>query len=179
MGLLGPFISSCNFINTKRKGALSYSLAMAFEEAFKSREGHHALPSYISEWRPVNISLISLKLETHGRNFQTIIHSPAWMELLRILRGGESSSGRATNSLHWDLLSMTVSQIKPTLKPSNTYLLSVNSRRTQDSSLNSPDEVQNWMQLHRPNVNDDRDCGNLEFLCTLNTQSPERMQYLL
>ena len=36
-----------------------------------------------------------------------------------------------------------------------------------------------WMQLHRPDVTDDRECGNLEFLCTLNTPSPERMRYLL
>ena len=35
------------------------------------------------------------------------------------------------------------------------------------------------MQLHRPNATDDRECGNLEFLCTLNTSSPERMRYLL
>ena len=35
------------------------------------------------------------------------------------------------------------------------------------------------MQLHRPEATDDRECGNLEFLCTLNTPSPERMRYLL
>ena len=35
------------------------------------------------------------------------------------------------------------------------------------------------MQLHRPDATDDRECGNLEFLCTLNTSSPERMRYLL
>ena len=70
---------------------------------------------------------------------------------------------------------MAVSQIEPTLKPYDTNLPPVNSRWTQDSSLNSPDEVQNWMQLHRPRVNDDRDCGNLEFLCTLNTPGdPQR-----
>jgi len=35
------------------------------------------------------------------------------------------------------------------------------------------------MQLHRPDVTDDRECGNLELLCTLNTPSPERMRYFL
>ena len=35
------------------------------------------------------------------------------------------------------------------------------------------------MQLHRPDATDDRECGNLEFLCILNTSSPERMRYLL
>jgi hypothetical protein len=35
------------------------------------------------------------------------------------------------------------------------------------------------MKLHRPEATDDRECGNLEFLCTLNTPSPERMKYLL
>jgi len=35
------------------------------------------------------------------------------------------------------------------------------------------------MRLHRPAATDGRACGNLEFLCTLNTPSPERMRYLL
>jgi len=35
------------------------------------------------------------------------------------------------------------------------------------------------MLLHRPQAVIDRDCGNLEFLCTLNTLSSERLLYLL
>jgi len=35
------------------------------------------------------------------------------------------------------------------------------------------------MQLHRTDVIDDRECGILEVLCTLNTPSPKRMRYLL
>jgi len=35
------------------------------------------------------------------------------------------------------------------------------------------------MQLHRPDATDDRECGNFEFLCTLNTPSAERMRYVL
>jgi len=74
---------------------------------------------------------------------------------------------------------MAVSQIEATLKPYNTYIPPINSRRTQDRPLNSLDEVQNWVQLHRPNVTNDRACANLEFLCTLNTPSPKRLKYLL
>ena len=74
---------------------------------------------------------------------------------------------------------MAVSQIEPTLEPYNTYLPPFNSHRTQDGPLNSLDQVNKWMQLHRPDVTDDRKCGNLEFLCTLNTPSPKRMRYLL
>ena len=61
------------------------------------------------------------------------------------------------------------------------------SRRVPEAPLNNNlDEVHSWMQLHRPSATDDREsatddreCGNLEFLCTLNTPSPERMRYLL
>jgi len=35
------------------------------------------------------------------------------------------------------------------------------------------------MRLHRLAATDNRECGNLEFLCTLNTPFPERMRYLL
>jgi len=35
------------------------------------------------------------------------------------------------------------------------------------------------MQLHRPENMDDKEYGNLEFLCNLNTPSTERMKYLL
>jgi len=35
------------------------------------------------------------------------------------------------------------------------------------------------MQLHRHEATDDKECGNLEFLCTMNTPSSERMKYLL
>jgi len=120
-------------------------------------------------------------LEIQGRNFQTIIHSPAWVDLkLRLrIRGKNLPSGKVPNTLHWDLLSMAVSQIEPTLKPYDTYLPPLNSRRTQDGPLNSLDEVQSWTQLHRPKDTEDRECGNLEFLCTLNTPSPERLKYLL
>jgi len=116
-----------------------------------------------------------------GSNFQTIIHSPAWVDLkLRLrIRGKNLPSGKVPNTLHWDLLSMAVSQIEPTLKPYDTYLPPLNSRRTQDGPLNSLDEVQSWTQLHRPKDTEDRECGNLEFLCTLNTPSPERLKYLL
>jgi len=74
---------------------------------------------------------------------------------------------------------MAVPHIEPTLKPYDTYLPPLNSHRVQDAPLSNLDEVQKWMQLHRPEATDDRECGNLEFLCTLNTSSPERMKYLL
>jgi len=74
---------------------------------------------------------------------------------------------------------MAVSQVEPTLNPYETYLPPLNSHRVQDAPLNNLDEVHKWMQLHRPAATDDRECGNLEFLCTLNTPSPERMRYLL
>jgi len=80
--------------------------------------------------------------------------------------------------LHWDLLSMAVSQVEPTLKPYDNYTHSLNSHRVQEAPLNL-DEVHNWMQLHRLAAMDNRECGNLEFVCTLSTPSPERMRYLL
>jgi len=36
---LSPPAASCNFINTMRKGSPSYSLVMAFENAFRTWEG--------------------------------------------------------------------------------------------------------------------------------------------
>jgi len=74
---------------------------------------------------------------------------------------------------------MAISQVEPTLKPYDTYLPPLNLHRVQVAPLKNLDEVHNWMQLHRPAATDDRECGNLEFLCTLNTPSPERMRYLL
>jgi len=69
---------------------------------------------------------------------------------------------------------MAVSQVEPTLKqPYNTYLPPLNSHWAQDGQLNSLDEVHKWMQLHTPDATEDRECGNLEFLCTLNTPSLE------
>ena len=93
-------------------------------------------------------------------------------------RAGPGLGERPVQSF-WDLLSMAVSQVEPTLKLYNTYLPPLNSHRAQDGPLNILDEVHKCMQLHRPNVTDDRECGNLEFLCTLNTPSPERMRYFL
>jgi len=83
------------------------------------------------------------------------------------------------HNLHWDLLSMAVSQVEPTLKPYDNYIPPLNSHRVQDAPLNILDEVHKWMQLHRPAATDDRECGNLEFLCTLKTPSPETMRHLL
>ena len=88
-------------------------------------------------------------------------------------------SRKGVHNLHWDLLSMATSQVEPTLKPYATYLPPLNSHWVQDVPLNNLHEVHKWMQLYRPEATDDRECGNLEFLCTLNTPFPERMKYLL
>ena len=122
---------------------------------------------------------MSLRMEAQGHIYQATIYSPAWMDLVYTLRGQDPVSGNVPYNLHWDLLSMVVSQVEPTLKLYNTYLPPLNSHRAQDGPLNILDEVHKCMQLHRPNVTDDRECGNLEFLCTLNTPSPERMRYFL
>jgi len=61
----------------------------------------------------------------------------------------------------------------------DTYLPPLDSHRVRDAPLNNLDGVHNWMRLERPAATDDRACGNLKFLCTLNTSSPERMRYLL
>jgi len=47
---LGLPVASCDFINTMRKGSPSYSIAMAFEDAFRTWEGK--LIPHLSEWRP-------------------------------------------------------------------------------------------------------------------------------
>ena len=65
-----------------------------------------------------------------------------------------------------------------TVRDSDTSPL-MNSHRVQDAPLNNLDEVHKWMQLHKPEATDDMECGNLEFLYTLNTPSPERMRHLL
>jgi len=119
-----------------------------------------------------------VRMEIQSHSYQATIHSPAWMDLVYRLRGQDPVSGNVSNTLHWDL-SMAISQFEPTLKAFDTCLPPLNSHRAQDGPLNNLDEVHKWMQLHRPNATDDRGCGNLEFLCTLNTPSPERMRYLL
>jgi len=137
------------------------------------------LTPHLSKWRPINTSSMSSRTEAQGHTFQSTIHSPVWMDLIYRSRGRGLVSRKGLHSLHWDLLSMAVSQVEPTLKPYENYLHPLNSHRVQDAPLNNLDEVHKWMQLHRPGVIDDRECGNLEFLCTLNTASPERMNYLL
>ena len=47
---LGPPAASCNFINTMRKGSPSYSIVMAFDDAFRTWEGklmHICIRTYI------------------------------------------------------------------------------------------------------------------------------------
>jgi len=160
-----------------RKGSSSYSLVMAFEDASRTWEGK--LIPHLSEWRPINTSSMSLKTEAQGNAFQSTIHSPAWMDLVYRSRGRGLVSRKGLHNLHWDVLSMAVSQVEPTSKPYETYIPPLNPHRLQDAPLNNLDWVHNWMQLHRPEATDDRECGNLEFLCTLNTPSLERMRYLL
>jgi len=134
---------------------------------------------HLSEWRQINTSSMSLRSAAQCHTFQSTIRSPAWMDLVHWSRGCGLVSKKGVLNLHWDLLSMAISQFEPTLKPYDTYLPPLNSHRVQDAPLNNLDGVHNWMQLHRPAATDDRACGNLEFLCTLNTPSPERMRYLL
>ena len=134
---------------------------------------------HLSEWRPINTSSMSLRSAAQGHTFQSTIHSPAWMDLVHRSRGRGLVSKKGFHNLHWDLLTMAISQVEPTLKPYDTYLPPLNSHRVQDAPLNDLDGVHNWMRLHRPAATDDRACGNLEFLCALNTPSPERMRYLL
>ena len=122
---------------------------------------------------------MSVRTEAQGHSFQATIHSPAWLDLVYRSRGHGSVSGKVLHTLHWDLLSMAISQVEHTLKPYDTYIPPLNSHRVQDAPLNNLDEVHKWMQLHRPEAADDRECGTLEFLCTLKTTSPERMKYLL
>ena len=112
---LGPPAASCNFINTMRKGSPSYSIVMAFEDAFRTWEGK--LMPDLSEWRPINTSPMSLRPATHGHTFQSTIHSPAWMDLVHRSRGRGLVSKKGLHNLHWDLLSMAISQVEPTLKP--------------------------------------------------------------
>ena len=111
--------ASCNFINTMRKGFLSYSLVMAFEEAFKMWKGKLAHPLHSSKWRPVNTFSMSLRMEAQGH--QGNIHGPAWMDLVYRLRGQDPVMGKVSNTLHWDLLLMAVSQVEPTHKQYETY----------------------------------------------------------
>jgi len=149
---------------------------MAFEDAFRTWEDK--LIPHLSEWRPITTSSMSLRMEAQGHTFQSTIHSPAWMALVYRSRGHGLVSRKGLHNLHLDLLSMAVSQVEPTLNPYDTYLPPLNSHRVQDAPLNNLDEVHKWMQLHRPEATDNRECGNLDFLCTVNTPSPERMRYL-
>ena len=82
---LGPPAASCNFINTMRKGSPSYSIVMAFEDAFRTWEGK--LMQHLSESRPINTSSMSLRSAAQGHTFQSTIHSPAWMDLVHRSRG--------------------------------------------------------------------------------------------
>ena len=101
------------------------------------------------------------------------------MDHAQRLRVSNSFFGKGSNTLHWDLLCMAVSQIQPTLKLHYTYFPPINLRWTQDRPLSILDEVESWMRFHGPNVTVDRECGALEFQCTLNTPCPERLKYLL
>ena len=94
-------------------------------------------------------------------------------------RGRGLVSKKGLHNLHWDLPSVAISQVEPTLKPYDIYLSPLNLHRVQNAPLNNLDEAHNCMRLDRPAATDDRECGNVEFLCTLNTPSPERMRYLL
>jgi len=83
------------------------------------------------------------------------------MDLAHRSRGRGLVSKQGLHNLHWDLLSMAISQVEPILKPYDTYLPHLNSHRAQDAPLNKLDEVHNWMWLHRPAATDDRESGNL------------------
>jgi len=94
---LGPPATSCNFINTMRKGFQSYSIAMAFEDAFRTWEGR--LLPHLSEWRPINTSSMFLRTATQGHTFQSTIHSPAWMNLVHRSRGRGLVSKKSLHNL--------------------------------------------------------------------------------
>ena len=136
------------------------------------------MPHLSESRRPINTSSMSLRSAAQGHTFQSTIHSPAWMDLVHRSRGRVLVS-KSVHNFHWDLLSMAISQVEPILKPYDTYLPPLNSHRVQDAPLNSFDGIHNWMRFHRPAATDDRACGNLEFLCTLNTPSPKKMRCLL
>ena len=113
---LGPPAASCNFINTMRKGSPSYSLVMDFDNAFRTWKG--TLTPHLSKWRPINTSSMSSRTEAQDHTFQSPNHSPACMDLVYRSRG--LVSRKDLHTLHWDLLSMAVSQVEPTLKPYET-----------------------------------------------------------
>jgi len=141
-----------------RKLSPSYSIAMAFEDAFRTWEGR--LIPHFSESRPINTSSVFLRPAIQGHTFQSTIHSPPWKDLVNRSRGRGLVSKKGLYNFHCDLLSMTISQVEPTLKPYDTYLPPLNSHRVQDAPLNNLDEVYDWMRLHRPAATDDRECGN-------------------
>jgi len=129
------------------KGSPSYFLVTAFEEAFKTWEGKLAHPPHFSEWRPVNTSSMSLRTEAQGHSYQATIHCPDWIDLAYRFRGHGPVSVKVSNTLRWDLLSMAISQVEPTIEPYDTYLPPLNSHWAQDAPLNNLDEVHKWMQL--------------------------------
>ena len=53
------YIQPAHFINTMRKGSSSYSIVMAFDDAFRTWEGK--LMPDLSEWRPINTSAMFLR----------------------------------------------------------------------------------------------------------------------
>jgi len=81
-------------------------------------------PTTPLRWRPVNTSSMSSRAEAQGHTFQSTIHSPAWMDLVHRSRGHGLVSGKVLHTLHWDLpvISMAISQVEPTFKPSDTSL---------------------------------------------------------
>ena len=112
---------SCNFINTMRKRSPSYSLVIALRKP--SRYGRASFR---------NVTLLRMEAGQHvlhvveggntGSHYQATIHRPAWIDLVFRLRGQDSVSGKVSNTLHWDLLSMAISPVEPTLKLYHTCL---------------------------------------------------------
>jgi len=98
-------------------------------------------PPHLSEWRLVNTSFMSSRMEAQGHIVQSTIHSPAWMDLVYRSRSCSLVSKKVLHTLQWDLLSMEVSQVEHTLKPYDTHLPPLNSHWVQDAPLNNLDEV--------------------------------------
>jgi len=145
LGFLGPSALCCNLVNILRRGAPPFSHSMALKEAFKvgGNSNSHHLTS--SEWRPVRASPMTLRQDSPAFNHQTITQCPAWTPLMSRVNVDGPSRPRTANTLQWNLLSMDMAQIEPTLKPYYTYLPPLNSRRLQHSPLNNLAEVQAWM----------------------------------
>ena len=93
------FRSAC-CINTMRKGSPSYSIVIAFEDAFRTWEGK--LIPHHSEWRPINTSSMSLRPAAEGHTFQSTIHSPSWtQDLLRIPHSFWEGASHQTSRGGW------------------------------------------------------------------------------